>query len=852
MKNIELLAPAGNMAALKAAVENGADAVYLGGEMFNARRNADNFGMEEMQAALDYAHARNCKVYVAVNILIHNEEIGAVLDYCYALYAMGADAVIVQDLGLLHLLREVLPELAVHASTQMVVHNRAGVLQLEAMGIKRVVLARETSLADIRSIREQTSAELEVFVHGALCVGYSGQCLMSSMIGGRSGNRGQCAQPCRMPYELLDHAGEIQPTDGRYLLSTRDLNMIEHLPHLIQAGIHSLKIEGRMKRPEYVATVVRHYRQALDACAAHEKMDLAQAQKELLQIFNRGFTAGYFFGNEGKALMSRQRPDNRGVLAAEVLQVQPKKVTLKLLDTLAVHDGYLLLNGNGEEIAGKIQEMWRNGKSVQSGEKGQTVLIGIQGNAQGSKKLYRTADNALLQRAAESYRQPSEPAKKVVHFKIELRLGKPISLLAWDEEGHQQYGESAYLIEAARTRPSDYEAVKKQLERLGNTSFVMGDLTAEIDEGIMAPASELNQLRRQVMEGLEVQLGAQKAEIRSYDDYIEDAGDFLDRIPPQVFGYTDCKLSVHTGSIAACMAAAEQGADLIYYNGTAWREDKPNAAAEYAQLVDFCHQKEIPLYWTCTPIVHEQHWEQTAKRMTAAKAQGFDGVLVGNLGLLQLAKHMDWQNVAADYPLNIFNDLTLQYLLEQEICRAALSPELCLEEIKAFSYLGNVPLELVAHGNFPLMISEQCVAGSVLGERTLSQSCRMPCLKDQYALKDRMDMQFPLRMDEHCRMYVYNSKVLNIYKRLEEVLQTGVDWIRIEGRAQDAHWVGTVTSIYRDALERYRRAQYKENQMEKEQVKAKREQVVDFTALHTLEQLSPQGSTYGHYFRGVL
>ena len=320
MKKIELLAPAGNLAALKAAVENGADAVYIGGEQFSARQKADNFTAEDMAKGIAYAHERGCKVHVAINTLLRNEEIGSLIDYAYKIYQLGADAVIVQDLGAAHILRETLPQLPLHASTQMAVHNTAGVTFLQNQGFERVVLARETSLENIERIKDNCDVELEVFVHGALCVAYSGQCLLSSMIGGRSGNRGYCAQPCRMQYQLLDETGKYYLNDkGSYLLSTRDLNMLHHLPELIRSGVVSLKIEGRMKRPEYVATVVRHYRQAIDAYYDGTGYDQKKADEELLQIFNRDFTTGYYFKNQGADLMSYRRPDNRGVLAADTV-----------------------------------------------------------------------------------------------------------------------------------------------------------------------------------------------------------------------------------------------------------------------------------------------------------------------------------------------------------------------------------------------------------------------------------------------------------------------------------------------------------------------------------------------------
>ena len=568
-KKIELLAPAGSLAALKAAVENGADAVYIGGPMFSARQKAENFTREQMLAGVQYAHERGCKIHVALNTLVSNEEIGQVIEYAYQLAEAKVDAVIVQDLGVAHLLRETLPQLPLHASTQMAVHNTPGVQFLEEQGFERVVLARETSLEAIRQIKAETDVELEVFVHGALCVAYSGQCLLSSMIGGRSGNRGLCAQPCRMQYQLVDEAGrEYQNKTGQYLLSTRDLNMIHHLPDLIRAGVTSLKIEGRMKRPEYVATVVRQYRQAIDAYYAGTQFDKKTADKNLLQIFNRDFTTGYFYGNQGADLMSHVRPDNRGVLIADVMKTENKKVWIQLYDTLSVGDGYLLYNQRGEEIAGKVQELSIKGKAIQSGSKGQIVQLTVSGNAAGAKEMYRTADVVLLKEATDSFSHPSQPQKEKVHFKLDLSLGKPMMLYAWDDNGNQQYVESEYIIELAKNRPSDYESVRKQMDRLGNTSYELGEFTAEIADGIIAPASELNNLRRAAIEGLEAQKKAtsvDSAELESYEDYLDNAGDLLDRIPPQVMEYgLQQKLAVTVGSVEAMQAAVENGADYVY------------------------------------------------------------------------------------------------------------------------------------------------------------------------------------------------------------------------------------------------------------------------------------------------
>ncbi|MFC2287345.1 MAG: peptidase U32 family protein, partial [Selenomonas sp.] len=340
---IELLAPAGSREALTAAVESGADAVYLAGNMFGARAYADNFDEEGLREAITFAHSRDVRVHVTVNTIVRDEEMAALSRYLRFLYEAGADAALVQDLGVYRLARQAAPDLPLHASTQMTVHNLEGVLLLQEMGFERVVLSRELSLEDIRYITAHCQVEIETFVHGALCVCYSGQCLMSSMIGGRSGNRGRCAQPCRLPYTLVDETGaDVLGKDaGQFLLSPKDLKTIELLPELLESGIASLKIEGRMKRPEYVAVVVDAYRRAIDAVEAGRGLpSAAEDEKALAQIFNRDFTTAYLKGRPGRTMMSESRPNNRGLLVGRVLENDRTagRVKLKLSGDLAEGD----------------------------------------------------------------------------------------------------------------------------------------------------------------------------------------------------------------------------------------------------------------------------------------------------------------------------------------------------------------------------------------------------------------------------------------------------------------------------------------------------------------------------------
>ena len=371
----ELLAPAGGMEALVAAVENGADAVYLGARAFSARGYASNFSDKELEEAIDYAHLRGVKVYVTVNTLLKEGEVENALKLLSCLREMGADAVIVQDLGLISLAGKYLPDLPLHASTQMTLHNSEGVEFVKKLGIERVVLSRESSLEEIKRIKEKTGTEIEVFIHGALCISYSGQCLLSSLIGGRSGNRGYCAQPCRKKYRLYCEGKQIK-TSGNYLLSPKDLNTTSGLGALIEAGIESFKIEGRMKRPEYVAGVVRIYRRLIDRYIENPSgYSVSEEEQETLtQLFNRGFTQGYFFENPRWELMSRENPHNRGIPAGTVVGYDrlSNRIRVKLSRSLRLGDGIMVENAETRpEDKGKIISSMYTGKGpVYSAGKG--------------------------------------------------------------------------------------------------------------------------------------------------------------------------------------------------------------------------------------------------------------------------------------------------------------------------------------------------------------------------------------------------------------------------------------------------------------------------------------------------
>ena len=487
---IELLAPAGNFDALKAAVNAGADAVYLAGENFGARAYAQNFSRENLIDAVKFAHLRGVKIHVTANTILADDELENFADYIKFLRKIHVDAILVQDLGAAKIIQEIAPEIPLHASTQMTIHNLEGVNFLAKIGFSRVVLSRELSLAEIEKIAKNSSIETEIFIHGALCICYSGQCLMSSMIGGRSGNRGRCAQPCRLPYKLVDADGKnFLENVGEYLLSPKDLNTLEILPQILQTGVDSLKIEGRMKRPEYVATVVKIYRDALD------KKSLQDASYKLQAIFNRDFTTAHLDGNPRRNLISDKRPNNRGVLVGRVTKIFENKITIKTSEKISVGDQLEIWVKVGGRVTFTVENLHVDGEFCTIETK----------NLRGVKihdRAFKIFD-AELDAEAKKYFNGEYQRKIFVDAKVTAKINQPLTLTLTDIDGNFFTASTNFIAEVAKNRPLNTETLQKQIGRLGNSVFALRNLTADIDENIMIPISEINEVRRKVTDALE-------------------------------------------------------------------------------------------------------------------------------------------------------------------------------------------------------------------------------------------------------------------------------------------------------------------------------------------------------------
>lgn len=493
MKKPELLAPAGNMDSLKAAISAGCDAVYLGGKSFGARNFACNFSDEELIYAIKYAHIYGVKVYVTVNTLIFEREIDTFMKYIDFLHKHDVDAIIMQDLGMMDLVRQTYPNLEIHASTQMHIHNLEGVKLVKKLGLKRVVLARETNIEEIEKIKKETTIDIEVFVHGALCLSYSGQCLMSYFLGGRSGNRGTCAQCCRMPYDLVVN-GKCVNKD-QYLLSTRDLNTINNIGRLIEIGIDSLKIEGRMKRPEYVYIVTKLYRKAIDNYIKYHEVKINNKDIErLLSIFNRQFTKGFIFNEKNENIVNQYRPNHMGIPLGKVIHIKNNFITIQLTSDVNQEDGIRILS-NTEDVGCILNKIYKNKELVSSAKKGDVISIYLKGKININDKVIKTTDKKEMEKVKK---EMLENAKKVsIHIELQCFINKNLKIKVNDGINEVEII-SDYLCQKAKTSPTTKDKLINQINRFKDTPYRIDSMNIKMDQGVFVDNFHLNQIRRNV------------------------------------------------------------------------------------------------------------------------------------------------------------------------------------------------------------------------------------------------------------------------------------------------------------------------------------------------------------------
>ncbi len=789
----ELLAPAGDMLSFIAAVENGADAVYLGIKDFSARAYAGNFTVDEFREALDYAHLRGVRVYVTLNTLIKDVEIEKAINLMCTLDELGTDALIMQDIGLLSLARELIPGLPVHASTQMTIHNTEGVRFLQDMKVSRVVLAREMSLDEIRTIRQETGMEIETFVHGALCICYSGQCLMSSMIGGRSGNRGHCAQPCRKRYSLMAGGKELVTGDS-FLLSPRDLNASSILPELIKAGISSFKIEGRMKRPEYVAGVVRIYRRLIDRYISDPQGYFVSDEEaaQLAQLFNREFTTGYFKGNPAGDLMSRNRPYNQGIAIGRVLGYdgRGKILNLELSGPLRSGDG-IGFEGTGESGM-TVQAMYAGGKPVKEASKDDIISIPFDEKLMTGTRVYKTFDHALMKELYTSFEQPGRYRKEPVTLRAQACAGKPFIVTLLDKDENVVTAMSDYIIETAKRKATSRQDIQKQLDKLGNTAFEAKlmeiDMAEKEEEGIFIPIKEMNDARNKAVAELE----RIRTEGRRRERHVAHIP--MNEKPFFAGNAGKPLLAVSVSDMESLQQAISRGTDLIYYDPEPYGRSRDTHLQDTAACVK---DAGVPAYLHTPLIVKDHEMRDVEQYMLNATEAGFEGIIAANTGVLRKALSLGIRTIA-DSSLNIFNRKAASVLLKRGAELIVLSPEMNLEQVKEVS--SRVPTECVVHGRLLIMESEHCMIAALKGSGSIPDSSRSG---DSFRLKDEKGFIFPVRTDIRGRTHIFNSKELCLLEDIPRLVDTGISRLRIDARMADPSITGQVVGSYRDAIDSY-------------------------------------------------
>ena len=750
----ELLAPAGSPEALKAAVYAGADAVYLGGKLFGARAYAANFDRKEITDAISYAHQYGVKVYVTVNTLMRDADLADAGEYLRFLSDADADAVLVQDIGLLTLAREIVPDLPVHASTQMTITNTAGVEFAAAHGISRIVLARETSLADVTAICKAAAEHdigIEIFVHGALCYCYSGQCLFSSAIGGRSGNNGMCAQPCRKPYTLFADGAPVA-TKGNYILSTKDICLYPDLAAVCASGVSALKIEGRMKTPEYVAVVTSIYRKALDAVAAGTFEPKQEDMENLAFAFNRGFTKGYLLaeGNGGKAqIMNWEKPNNRGVYAGYVSGLDHKrgKVIVKIEGPVPDTGDGLVFKFAGREVGFALN------KEPYLFPEGDAYKIPAPEDVVEGSELWITN---RLKTAHLASAVLSKPAGGRISLDIVVGVDAERRLVVI---GNGRKAVSSIPLMDAKSKPVSKEAVETQMRKTGGTPFFVRSLQMEYDGTGFLPMGVIADLRRAFLE--ECAKGLQERRVRRTRE--------MPQKEPGTFAETVPEIMVYTDTVTGAKVAHAAGAGVIYEG--------------FEEVYD------IPVVYKLPRIIAEHDLMHHLQKIPASAA----GIMTESVGVSEyLANIPRYGGIG----LNITNARTAN-LFGKSCRQVALSPELSGKQIRELmhrlaGYAHPPRIEVLVQGSLEVMITENCIPATAEGCRSCNQA---------WALKDKTDRMFRIRSDSDCRTHILNAAEICLIEYVHELALWGVNVISIDARGRSPEYIRRMGAAYRQVLE---------------------------------------------------
>ncbi len=709
----ELLSPAGNIQCLKAAVQNGADAVYLGGKLFGARAYAGNFTKEELKEAVDYCHLYGVRIYVTVNTIIYQNEVEDFLSYIEYLYSIGVDALIMQDIGMISLVRKNFPDIEIHASTQMHNHNNENIKLLKELDVKRLVLDRELSLKEIEEL--PNTLEKEVFIHGALCNSYSGCCLFSSLNGGRSGNRGECVQSCRMPFKLIKNDKYIE-TDQKYLLSTKELNTTNRIEDLVNSSITSFKIEGRMKSPAYVGFVTRIYRRLIDNVINNNTNLITEEDIDILKIlFNREFTNGYLFNDK---VMNISSSNHQGLEIGKVLEVTPKKIKIKLSKDLYQEDGIRFKNNNLGMIANMIYN--EKGLLINKASSNSIIYLDNKINLKDKDVVVKTSSTYLE-------KQILSTSLKKIKVSIEvIQKNNQLEVSYIDDKNNKV--NTLIEVQESINRPTSKEEIKEKLTKLGNTPFITKDITINIDDNIFVNMKSLNEVRRLLIDNLikeRTKIKVNKTNINTKIDFIEEKN----------YNY---EISVLARTRKQVKAALDSKIDRIYVDSALYEEYK-NMNNIYLRL----------------PRVNKEY-NYNAKNILVTE--------LGGIHKYNDNKH----NIISDYYLNIVNNHSIKYLIDHNVHRITLSPEIDYHNLDD---LLKDKIELIIYGRLELMLTKSCPIKEI-------ELC--PCKKeDKYYLEDIHNNRYPV-LHENCLTHIMHHKNISYLDNIKYYKSIGIRSYRLE------------------------------------------------------------------------
>ena len=755
MKNeIELLSPVGDFECLKSAVQNNADAVYFGANLFSARASAKNFNLAELEQAIKYCKIRGVKTNLTLNILIKDNEISDAFELAKKAYEFGIDAIIVQDLGLAKQLITAFPDLPIHGSTQMSVHNLQGALELQSLGFKRVVLSRELSIEEIEYITQNVDIEIECFIHGALCISYSGQCLFSSMIGGRSGNRGKCAQGCRLPYELIENEEKV--IDKGYLLSPRDLCALDYIPRLLNCGVKCLKIEGRMKNPEYVAIVTRIYRKYIDLAKSGKPYIIDEKDKtDLLQAFNRGnFSVGHLDSHPNQDLIFKEKPNNMGLLVGHISKYNSSKglITLSTNQPLQIGDTVSLEKETGTYT---ISELMSNNNNLKQAHSGDLVTIGrMKGKIKVGDKVYKMTSKTLQCEALASFENDVQNKKIPLNCEINIQKNSPISMRVRSASNLELYKKLNIYCQIdtmpidAQKHPLEKEKVISQISKTTNSLYYFKNIKIDLEENVFLPnIKSLNELRRTALELVE-EYATSKVTRTSKST--------LSELNLSSVSSNTQNISLLLNTLSSEINYAElEGISNIYL------PLKYFTLKNYSQIISLLSQKfNVYIYMPTIIKANYRNLLVTNIENTISKynIRGFVISNISNIKLLEQYSSNDFDFVA-NYSLNIFNKYSINELINLGIKRFTISPELNKETINELATMTNQ--ELIVYGRTPLMNMNYCPIGN---SNHCYPTCQAKCsTENKYYLKDRMNFKFPSIPDKiQTVSTLYNSKITSI------------------------------------------------------------------------------------------